>query len=227
MRYELILIDADGTIFDYDRAEEYALEKTMMFFNVEFNKDYYLGYYRHINKNIWDEFEKSIISIDDLKTERFKRLFKKIKLYLEPGEFSRKYLDFLGDASFLLEGAEDILIKLYNKYKLLLITNGLSEVQNKRIEGASLKKYFDALIISEEVGAAKPDTEIFEYAFNKVDYSNKDKTIIIGDSLKSDILGGNNFGIDTCWLNMEGKVNESNIKPVYEINSLEEFINIL
>jgi putative hydrolase of the HAD superfamily len=227
MKYEVILFDADETLFDFDKAEKYALKKSIESFEMSFKEDYHLNSYREVNNKIWEEFEKGLISADELKTERFRNFFVKLDLDLNPIKFSKQYLKFLSEASFLIEGTNEILSDLYQKYKLVLITNGLANVQRSRLKLSSLDKYFKEIIISEEIGIAKPDPEIFEYTFNKIKHKDKKKSIIIGDSLSSDIQGGINFGIDTCWFNPDNEENLSGLVPTYEINDLLELKEIL
>lgn len=225
MKYELVLLDADGTLFDYDRAEEYALENTYKHFKYEYNPSS-LECYRKINKYMWKELELGNISKELLRTERFKKLFNFFDISGDEENFSNIYLNYLSKSDFLIEGAEELCRYLYNRCKIAIVTNGIKEVQISRLKSSSLEQYIENIIISGEVGSHKPEPEIFEYALNKLNYYDKDKTIIIGDSLSSDILGGNNFGIDTCWFNKSGKKSKD-IVPTYEIKELSEVKQIL
>lgn len=226
-KYEVILLDADGTLFDYDRAEAYALEKTFHYFEIEHRPDYHLEHYRKINNAVWDEFERELISVEDLKTERFKRLFSKLQLDLNPEDFSNRYLDNLSEAAFLIPGADELVTNLAEDYNLVLVSNGLSKVQNKRLDLSPIKKHFDGIVISEEVGAAKPNPRIFEKALAVINHQNKYSALMVGDSLTSDIQGGIKFGIDTCWFNPDNEKNTSPFKPTYEIHHLHELLDIL
>lgn len=108
-----------------------------------------------------------------------------------------------------------------------MITNGISDVQHARIKGSPLSEVFEAVIVSEETGYQKPETGIFDYAFAKLNLSDERKVLIVGDSLTSDIRGGNNYGIDTCWFNPLGKPGDPEIVPTYEIRSLDELVEIV
>lgn len=227
MKYEVILFDADNTLWDYDKAEEYALEKALRSFEVGYQRDPHLTSYREINKLIWGEFEKALIAVEQLKIERFRRFFKRFELTIEPEVFSSNYLDCIAEAAFLIDGADEILADLYQHYKLVLITNGFSKVQHSRLDRSLLKQYFKEIIISEEVGIPKPQVEIFEHTFERIDHGDKKTTLIVGDSLTSDIQGGINFGIDTCWYNPTKKLNTSDVKPTYEIHDLSALKEIL
>jgi len=227
MKYEAILFDVDGTLFDFEKAEDNALERVMGHFEIDYDKEYHLKYYKDINAKVWDEFEREQITVEKLKTERFRRFFEGLGMNIDIEEISSRYSDFLSQGAFLLEGAEELVSKLHGKYKLALVTNGLSAIQNIRLKNSPISKYFDTVVISEEVGVAKPNPEILRITFERMGHTNKLKAIIVGDSLKSDIKGGINFGIDTCWFNPRKINNESNIKPTYEINKLYELLEII
>lgn len=225
--YKLILLDADNTIFDYDKAEEFALFESLKNYSVEGDYKEIRVTYRVINKNLWNQLEKGEVTKNILKTLRFQRLFDKYNLDINSVEFAKCYLQKLGEGNFLLEGAEELCKYLSSKYRLVFLTNGIKEVQNNRIKSSKVYKYIEEIITSDEVGINKPDKRIFEWTFDKLGFFDKNSTIIIGDSLGSDIQGGINFGIDTCWFNFIGENNSSGLKPTYSIDSLKELYNIL
>ena len=226
-KYEVILFDADGTLFDFERAEEYALEKTMLAFGMEYQHDLHLRMYREINKAIWAEFERGLITAEALKPERFRRFFNLFQVEVELNALSMHYLDCLAEGAYLFNGAEELLANLQRTYKLGLITNGLARVQHSRFARAGIVEYFDAIIISEEVGATKPHPAIFVYAFSQLGHQDKKSALIVGDSLTADIQGGSNFGIDTCWYNPLKDANTTNTVPTYEVSALGELLQIL
>jgi 2-haloacid dehalogenase len=226
-KYELILFDQDGTLFDYKRAEEYALKKSMEYFGIELDPDFYLEKYRKINRKVWSEFERGETNLDELKSRRFKILFDTLGIDQNTETFSDKYLYHISKSSFVTEGAEEIVSSLYGNYKLALVTNGIYSAQYERVKSSPLKDYFDIFVVSEKIGFAKPDPNFFACVFKKARHSDKRTTLIIGDSLSSDIKGGVNFGIDTCWFN-PGKVrNEEKIFPTYEIEKLAQIKDII
>jgi putative hydrolase of the HAD superfamily len=116
---------------------------------------------------------------------------------------------------------------LHGNYKLAIVTNGLKDVQNNRIRKSVIGEYIKDIIISEEVGISKPDPGIFEHAFNNIEQYDKSRVLMVGDSLSSDIQGGINFGIDTCWYNPHKTQNQTQISPSYEISNLMELLSIL
>jgi len=227
MKYEVLLFDADETLFDFKKAEKYAFENSIQEFNIDYNENYHYKIYEEINKNIWLEFEKGLITQEKLKTERFKRLSKEINTPFDETDFSKAYIYHLSNASFLYNDSVELIKNLRKNYKLAIITNGLTDVQSKRIRQSIIAKYFDTIVISEEVKVSKPKPEIFEITLNKLNYKDKSKVLMIGDSLTSDIQGGINFGIDTCWINFENHKNSTLFKPTYEISNLMDLFKIL
>ena len=226
MKYSWLLFDADGTLFDYDRAEAYALKNTFEALALGFAADY-TRIYRQINAEIWQDFEAGKITQERLRTRRFELLFDAMEVDSDPGEFSRRYLANLALGADLIEGAEDVLKALHGRVGLLLITNGLADVQRPRFAMSTIGHYFSDVVISEEVGAAKPDPAIFDVAFAKMDAPKKADVLIVGDSLTSDIRGGLNYGIDTCWFNPEGKSNGSGVVAHYEVSELKGLLPLL
>ena len=227
MEYKVILFDADDTLFDFQKTEKHALENLMCSLDTDHDKDYCINIYREINTNIWKEFEEGKITSDKLKVERFQRLIDKLNLSDDAIKLSNLYVKFLSEGSFLYEDTKNILDYLSKNYKLGIITNGLAEVQHKRIRESEVSHYFDEIIISSEVKIAKPDPKIFEYALNLLNHNDKSSVLMIGDSLTSDIKGGINTSIDTCWCNLFNKVNSTDINPKYEINNLLELKDLL
>ncbi len=226
MKYEMIIFDADDTLYDFSKAELYAFKKTMEDQGLVYNSAY-MSIYKDININIWKEFEEGLITQETLKTERFRRFFNKINYQANIEETADSFLKYLSQAGFLFEGVEALLQTLIKTYRLVIITNGLTRVQTHRIKNHPIAKHFEKVIISDEIGYKKPDPMIFVEGLKGLDPIDKEKTIIIGDSLTSDIQGGINFGIDTCWCNFSKKQNTSHIHPTYTIESLNEIHNIL
>ena len=219
MKYKWLLFDADGTLFDYDQAEQSALQRTFEFARLHYEPTY-REIYRRINHQLWLEFEQGIVSAESLRSKRFELLFAAIGIELDAQLFSDQYLRHLANASELMEGAFDIVQALREHYQLALITNGLKDVQRPRLARSALKDCFGAIVVSDEVGAAKPDPAIFEIAFTQMGNPARDQVLLIGDSLTSDIQGGNNYGIDTCWFNPAHAPRPANVTITYEIHHL-------
>lgn len=224
-KYSLIFIDADDTLYDFQQCEMNALVKTFTENNLDSSKKIIDTYHRY-NGSLWKELEKGVISQDEIKHERFRLLVEHFQWKIDYLELSKNYIRNISNERILLPGAEDICRYLNNKYTIILLTNGISEIQRGRFEKSELRKYFSKLVISDEACCSKPDPAIFEWALEDTEFSNKKEMLIIGDSLTSDIQGGVNFGIDTCWLNPAGK-RAGVPAPTYEIRNLSELKSIL
>jgi 2-haloacid dehalogenase len=225
MGYRWLLFDADGTLFDYDAAEAEALAATFEGSGIEY-RPAYLEDYRRINAEMWLEFERGTTTQSRLKTERFEILFSQTRVEADAEHFSSMYLENLSRRTDLIAGAQKTVERLTKDSRALLITNGIAAVQRPRFSSSPLLKYLSGFVISEEVGAAKPAPEIFEAAFVKMGCPDLNDVLMIGDSLTSDIKGGNDFGIDTCWFNPGGMPPDPEIEPTYEITSLRELLTI-
>jgi 2-haloacid dehalogenase len=226
MKYRWLLFDADGTLFDYDQAEAAALQGALQAAGVRVDVCT-LEAYRRINLQIWRAFERGMVTAEALRVERFAQLFTEVDIPLDPEPFSGVYLQHLARQSRLLDGAHETLEALRGIYRLALITNGLQDVQRPRLAGSALRDHFEAVIISEEVGAAKPDTAIFTAAFQRMGNPPKSQVLMIGDSLTSDIRGANAYGIDACWFNPARKPLEDGLTVAYTIGRLPELLEIL
>jgi len=183
--------------------------------------------YKDINTLIWKEFENGLIIQRDLNSERFKRLLSKLNAKFDEVKFAKSYVKHLSYASFLYDDSIALIESLHKDYRLIIITNGLKDVQDNRIRKSVIGKYFEDIVISDEIEVSKPDPKIFEHALKNINHTDKTKVLMVGDSLTSDIQGGINFGIDTCWFNSNKIINKSAIKPTYEISNLMELKNIV
>jgi 2-haloacid dehalogenase len=225
MTYQWLLFDADGTLFDYDRAEAAALQATFAALGHPFVASY-LTEYRRINHAIWLEFEQGQIDQVTLRARRFELLLAAINLQADAHAFSANYLLNLADGIYLMAGAEETVELLASCFNLAIITNGLADVQRPRFARSAIYPYIRQIIISEEVGAAKPAPAIFDIAFARMGQPAKNEVLVIGDSLSSDIQGGLNYGLDTCWFNPTGQPNGA-LEPTFEIKTLTELPKIL
>lgn len=229
MKYRFLLFDADNTLFDFSRSEAEALEKTFLSFGFpDYDADVHLPLYLEINKEIWSELELGEIDQKNLKSERYRRFFKVLSIDLSPEEFGDRYLINLSQTVYLVEGAEEILDYLSESGRTLsLVTNGITTVQKPRIESSGIADRFHSILISEEIGAAKPGKDFFEIAFRSSGNPDRTESLIIGDNLSSDILGGFSYGIDTCWFNPDKLPHHGETVPTYTIDRLEELKNIV
>ncbi|MBN2432059.1 MAG: YjjG family noncanonical pyrimidine nucleotidase [Acidobacteria bacterium] len=225
--YEWILFDADNTLLDYDRGQKYALNSAFADFGVTRRVDRYLVDYNRINAEFWVMFEKQEVTAGELRVARFARLFRENGLDLDAAAFSRVYLDYLSRADFLLPDALATVRYCRDKYRLALLSNGLAEVQHARYRRAGLDKLFPVRVVSEEIGVPKPDPRIFAATLDLCDHHDKSTVLMVGDNPGSDIIGGQRFGIDTCWFNRTGAAAPADIRPTYEISKLAELRAII
>lgn len=226
MKYRWVLFDADGTLFDYEKAEDAALRRTFAQLRCSYAPRF-SELYRRINGQLWLHFEQGQIEAVPLRFRRFELLFESIDLDCDPELFSSRYLENLAMGTDLVDGAEDVVGVLYGKVGLALITNGFAEVQRPRLARSALRTYFGDPVISEEVGAAKPAAKIFDVAFERMEGPSKADVLMVGDSLTTDIQGGNDYGIDTCWFNPLRKPSTLGVVARYEIEHLRELLDLV
>jgi 2-haloacid dehalogenase len=227
MRYPWILFDADDTLFDFGRSARHAFERTLEFFEINGRDDYW-AVYEYFNKETWAAFERQEITAVELRRIRFERFLGAVGEYRDPLEMNGHYLQVLSQTRFLVEGAVELVEELLaENFRLGLITNGLKEVQRPRIAQASLEGYFEVIVVSDEIGVAKPQAGFFEHAFVEMGQPAREEVLVVGDSLQSDIQGGNNFGVDTCWFNPKKSANLTAHQPTFQIEKLSELKNFL
>lgn len=224
--YQWLLFDADGTLFDFAQAESQALSTTLASFGLQI-QPHHFQIYHAINRRVWQAFERGEITAATLRQQRSADFIAAIGLDVSVQQFTQTYLHRLGQQTMLLDGAEQVIQALSPAYALMLITNGLKEVQRARWAASSLRPYFSDIVISDEVGVAKPDPRIFDVAFTQMDNPPRSQVLMIGDSLSSDILGGVQYGLDTCWLNRQEKPAPDHLPIRYEIHQLRELLEIL
>ena len=220
MRVEVVLFDADGTLFDFQRAERQALAQTMTRFDLEYDDARHPALYTTINRDVWRQLEQGTLTAATLKVERFRRFLAGCEVALGPEAFSGEYLRQLATASHLLDGAEALLAAIRPRVRLGIVTNGLAEVQRPRLARSAIGPLFDTVVVSEEIGIAKPDARIFEHALRQLRHDDRGTVLMVGDSLESDIQGGLNAGLRTCWFNPSGAANGTAIEPTFEIARL-------
>ncbi len=228
MKYDKILFDLDNTVIDFDDAEKNGIRLTFEEFSIPF-KEEYLTSFHEINDNLWKMLEKGLVERSTLIKIRFEKLFELYNITgVDPLEFNAKYLVNLSKGRKLIDGASNTIKQVFKLgAKCYFITNGAVAVQKNRLIGQPFMDYISGICISESVGAKKPDKAFFDKAEQLFGVEFDDKTLVVGDSLSSDIQGGINAGIDTCYVNRNKDKNLSNIIPTYEIFDIKDLINIV
>lgn len=224
--YKYIIFDLDDTLLDFKDNERKGLEKIFKKYNIPVDEKSF-NQYQEINKALWDKLEKGNISKKDVLSKRFTEFFKLYNYEIDGQIIEDEYRNSLNSGHKIIPNANFILSELKSMgYIIFSGTNGVGYTQRKRLKDSDLINYFDDLFISEEVGFEKPNIEFFKSISNKYKDINSANTLMIGDSLNSDIKGANNFSIDSIWFNSDNKEN-STIKATFEINSLLEILDIL
>lgn len=224
-KYSVILWDIDGTILNFLAAEKAAIQRGFQEFNIGECTDEMLADYSQINKKYWEMLERKEASKQEILYGRFYEFFDKYGIDKSiADDFQPWYQLALGDTIVFENGALSLLKELKGKVKQYAVTNGTKVAQTKKLSKSGLDKIFDGVFISEDIGVEKPSVDFFVKVFQKTELTETDKKkiLIVGDSLTSDIKGGNNIGIDTCWYNPKGANKPNDIIVNYEIKELSD-----
>lgn len=221
--YKYILLDADNTLFDFNKAEHVAIKQTFNTYGVVCDDDL-ANLYHEVNDKYWKKLEKKEVTKEQLATLRFKEIFDKFNYDIPPLSFNDLYKRNLANQSYLLPNALELVHYLKSLGKMLIIaSNGSSTIQHSRVNNSQIKQYIDAVYTSEEAGYNKPSKEFFDKLFVHFNLT-KEETILVGDSITADIIGGYQYGIDTIFFSPE---NIFNTMPTYTVTSLLDIKNII
>ena len=223
---EFLLIDLDDTILDFHKAERIGLENTLRHYGVEPTEET-IALYLQINAAHWRALEQGQMTRKQVNEGRFETLFRQLGREVDGAECAAYYLSQLALTHDYLPGAEEAVKALSKKYRLFVASNGNSVVQFPRLEQSGLNNYIEKAFISEALGENKPSKAYFDLCIAQIPGFDPAKAMMVGDSLTSDIQGGINAGIPTCWVNTFGKENTTAIHPDYEISSLTELETLL
>lgn len=226
MRYHTLLFDADGTLFDFDAAEHSALSETLALFGCECT-DAQLALYHNINAELWKLLELGEVTREELVIRRFAEFSHACGIELDVHAVNACYMKKLGECSIPFPDAKPLLERLHGRFRMAIVTNGLAYVQHSRFDNCELTPFFEAIYISEEVGCQKPQRMYFDVVLDRMGIDEREGILIIGDSLTSDMQGGVNSGIDTCWYNPEHKPNNLGLCITHEISRLDELLDIV
>lgn len=220
MHFDWILFDADHTLFDFDRSSREALTHTLMLHQVHPADDHWTVYDR-INKECWAAFEKGELDRETMRTIRFSRFFRDINaMHVHIETFASDYLHTLPTRPYFIQGAPELLHALHGRIRIGIITNGLKEVQRPRLESTGIDKLCEVIVVSGEIDLTKPHHDFFDYAHRHMGRPDKQRVLVVGDSLTADIHGGSAYGFRTCWFNPNGAPNDLSTRPDYEISYL-------
>lgn len=221
-----ILFDLDDTLLDFHRTEHEALRATLLQFEIEPNDDIFARY-SAINAGLWELLEEKKITRAQVLVDRFRILFSEFGIECDAHRAKQVYMESMASFHYFILGAVELLDALYPHYPLYIVSNGTAAVQDRRIAGAGIAHYFKDIFISQRIGYDKPHPEFFSRCARRIPDYSPGRTIIIGDSLTSDIRGGNLAGIHTCWFNPKGNPGRADIVPEYEISTLSEIPALL
>lgn len=224
--YKTILLDVDGTLFDFKASERNALSAAFEMHGYGLNEEI-RGIYERINKDLWEQYELGKIDRNTVIYSRFGMLFKAIRIDDDGIVFEDDYQKLLGKQHVMYEDALELVQYLQKKYDLYIVTNGVTATQMQRLKDSTLDQYMKDIFVSEATGFQKPMKEFFDYCFERIGAIDKSRTMIIGDSLTSDMKGGNNAGITTCWYNPDKLINATDVVVDIEIGRLRDLYQII
>ncbi len=225
-KYKTLLFDADETLLNFHRSETEAVKESLSFFSLP-STDEVIKKYSEINAGYWKMLERGEIEKQLLYPARWQSLIDFYGFDCIAEKISNKYIERLATKSYLIDGALEFCQKLHGRYRMYIVTNGQKEIQKSRLFPSPIFKYFDDCFISEDIGYEKPNILYFDTISHLIPEYDSDTTIIIGDSLTSDMAGGINAGIDTCWYNPHQKAVPEDIKLTYVATNYEDILNIL
>ena len=221
-----IFLDLDDTLLDFTGGEARALSRALREWDVEPTRAV-LDRYHLINAAQWELLEEGILTRDQVLVRRFEILFGELGVDAPPRETCERYEGYLAEEHDFIPGAPELLRELAPRYDLYLASNGAAAVQHRRLRDAGIEAYFKAVFISEELGADKPNRDFFNACFVRIPDFSQETALMVGDSLTSDIRGGINAGIRTCWLRHPGRSARPDIMPDYEITTLDQLPDLL
>jgi 5'-nucleotidase len=222
MKYRYVLFDADETLFRFDIMaglvhlfKQYKIPFTQADFN----------HYQLSNKQLWIDYQNGLIDAEFLQVKRFTHWSEKLNIPAKV--LNDQFLDAMGTICKPLPGAVAMLTALQKHAKLGIVTNGFARMQEIRLRHTKLDHMFDWLVISEVVGVAKPNIAIFEHTMALMGNPPKNEILMVGDNAASDIIGGRNAGIDTCWLQHPGEQLPADVNPTHKITDLTQLTSLL
>lgn len=227
MDYTLFLFDLDDTLLDFRASERLSFARTLASLGIEADTGPLYATYQQCNRALWYALEQGRIDQAFLKVERFRQLFLRHAIEADPARAAHTYLEWLPQTVVLTDGARAACEALATQGTIGIITNGIEQVQRRRIAVSGLADLIAFVATSEACGCAKPDVRFFEFAAAMAPDVGRARTVIIGDRLEADILGGNRFGIDSCWFNPQRAALSGKAVPTFQVAHLSELPGLL
>ncbi|WP_308639449.1 YjjG family noncanonical pyrimidine nucleotidase [Paenibacillus silvisoli] len=226
MSYSILLFDLDDTLLDFGANETESLTQLFQQFGYTFSDELF-QLYNAVNKQLWAGYENGSIALDVVLHTRFSETMSKLGQNVDGLEWENQYRELLGNGhQILLDGALDVCQRLSATHRLFIVTNGITRTQIKRLKQSGLYDYFEDIFDSQSIGYSKPSKGFFDYVMNHISHFKREEALIIGDSLNSDIRGGLQAGIDTCWINRTSTTSPPEIQSTHTISSLTELYAI-
>ncbi|GGL47670.1 YjjG family noncanonical pyrimidine nucleotidase [Sporolactobacillus putidus] len=225
-KYQTLLFDVDDTLLDFGAAENQALKLLFASQKIPLTSDIEARY-KKLNQDLWRSYEEGKMDRDEVVYTRFSRLFNAYGQEVDGVLMEKNYRRYLEKGHQLIQGALELITNLQNHYDLYIVTNGVSETQERRLRDSGLFPLFKDIFVSEATGFQKPMKEYFDYVFARIPGFSADQGLVIGDSISSDIKGGQLAGLDTCWFNPGMIPNNTEFVPTHQIRQLDELYRIL
>ncbi len=222
--YQIYLLDIDNTLLDFDATEIKSFHTLLNSYEISYEEELFTQY-KKINKNFWALLEQGKVDKDTVRTGRFIEFFGSLNLSYDAEEAERRYQSYLSDGADMMPNAKETLVRLKEAgKKIYSASNGVYETQVKRLKTAGLYDYFEEMFVSEKIGFEKPDRSFFDYCFDHIKDFDQIKTVMVGDSLTSDIQGAINSGIDSCFYDPKGAITSA--KATHTISDLNELLSL-
>ena len=225
MSYKLLLFDLDDTLLDFGANEADSLNKLFRQHGYTFSDELF-RVYNFVNKQLWADYEDGKIALNDVLNSRFSETMLKLGKVVDGIEWEEQYRELLGNGSQLIEGALELCQSLSASHRLFVITNGITKTQIKRLQQSGLYEFFEDIFDSQSIGFQKPSKEFFDYVMRHIKDFKIEEALVIGDSLNTDIKGGIQAGIDTCWVNRNLRPSPAEMQITYTVTSLGELYEI-
>ena len=226
MKYNTLLFDVDNTLLDFDANEAESFRLMMGELGETYTEEIY-RHYHEINRELWKRIERKEITVEEGVNSRFAKLMREYGKEVDGRQWEAVYRTYLNRGTKQMPYVHEVLTRLKGRFRMYVITNGMEQTQVFRMSGSGLNQYFEESFISGRIGASKPSTEYFDYVKSHIPDFDAASTLVIGDSLTSDIKGGYEAGLDTCWFTRDENAKPEEVVPTYIIHSLPQLYDVL